>query len=273
MSSIFDPIQPYFVLSSANYYKKIIPNIPKIAHFYRFTSSDILPIMNSVVPDGTADIIFSCDKYNPQAIVAGSVKSASTNIFKENSVYFGVRFAPGAFDHFGGISTKELIGSNADFTDVTGRNDLLEKICASDSFEEQIIEFTKYFGESLSENTLKNKDLLVSDILREIFLNSGNVKISELEKSLNYSRRHLLRVFSDYTGMDIKHFSNIIRFQSTITKMNHGLYPTIADAWADNGYFDQTHFQKDFRKFALMTPKAYRMLIEGSNYLNRITII
>lgn len=273
MSNIFDPIQPYFVLSSANYYKKIIPDIPTVAHFYRFTSKEILPIVNSVVPDGTADIIFSCDKYNPQAIVAGSVISASTNIFKENSVYFGVRFVPGAFDHFGDISVKELIGNNADFTDVTRRNDLLEKICTSDSFEEQINAFVKCFGESLAGNRIKNKDALVSDILREIFLNSGNIKVNELEQTLSYSRRHLLRVFSDYTGMDIKHFSNIIRFQNTITKMNHGLYPTIADAWTDNGYFDQTHFQKDFRKFALMTPKAYRTLIAKSNYLNRITII
>lgn len=267
----FDPIQPYFVLGADSYLKRIETNSP-VAHFYRFDNKR-QTVACSVVPDGSTDLIFTCDKNHPKAVVAGTVEAAGGNIFKENVTYFGVRLMPGISDHFAGISTKELIGISADLRDVIGGSDLIESICLSDSFDEQIARFNTGIAPFIDSSGGEAASPVVMEILSEIFAAEGNIHISQLEQNLHYSRRHLSRIFLNYTGMDMKHFCMIIRFQSVLTKINHGVYRTIADTALDNGYYDQTHFQKDFRRFTDMTPKAYQKLIDASNYFNRIKIV
>ena len=198
---------------------------------------------------------------------------AGTNIFQEQTSYFDVRFLPGISDHFGKISAKEIVGVSENFVQVTGRADVMEKICTATSFEQQISEFMTSFGDFMNADTKNGNALLVAGILQKIFQDAGNLKIQDLENILHYSRRHLVRVFTDFTGMNIKHFSNIIRFQKALTAINHGQYSSIVDISMENGYYDQTHFQKDFRKFARMTPGNYCRLIAGIHYLNRITMI
>ncbi|MDE5885293.1 MAG: AraC family transcriptional regulator [Oscillospiraceae bacterium] len=275
MTDYFDPVQPFFVFHSDCYYKKIIAHLP-VAHFYRFTcknQQELQTIQNTVVPDGAIDVIFSCNPYQPTAFVAGSVEVAGTNIFQEQTSYFGVRFLPGISDHFGKISAKEIVGVSENFVQVTGRADVMEKICTATSFEQQIAEFMTSFEDFINADTKNGNALLVAGILQKIFQDAGNLKIQDLENILHYSRRHLVRVFTDFTGMNIKHFSNIIRFQKALTAINHGQYSSIVDISMQNGYYDQTHFQKDFRKFARMTPGNYCRLIDGIHYLNRITMI
>ena len=268
-SSIIDPLQPYFVMNADSYYKRMFPG-SSIAHFYRFTCKERIRLQNGAVPDGTIDILFDCDPDVPSAFVAGTVERAETNVFLQNHTYFGVRFLPGILDHFGDVSAKALVGNIFDFTDVTGMADVEAGICAAESFEKQVEMFLRAFSGTAE---MKENSCLIACMLNEIYWSGGNIKIQDMEKDLNYSRRHLLRTFKESVGLDIKKFCRIIRFQSLLSRINRGDFVSFADAAMDGGYYDQNHMQRDFREFALTTPGNYCRLLEDTDYQSRIRIV
>ncbi len=214
--NIIYPVQPFFVMDSEYYYKRFLPGSP-IAHFYGFNSKEHIEIKNGVIPDGSVDIIFNCGKDSPQAVIAGSVESGTRNIFKENTAYFGVRLMPGVLNHFGEAAARDLVGHTMNFSEIMKNSAAVEKICCAETFEEKINGFITSFPEIAQKPSVTNSyGEIVREITGEIYGAEGNIKISELEKRLVYSRRHLLRVFKEFTGMDIKKFCRIVRFQAAM---------------------------------------------------------
>ncbi|MCD8091026.1 MAG: helix-turn-helix domain-containing protein [Clostridiales bacterium] len=271
--NIIYPVQPFFVMDSEYYYKRFLPGSP-IAHFYGFNSKEHIEIKNGVIPDGSVDIIFSCGKDSPQAVIAGSVESGTRNIFKENASYFGVRLMPGVLKHFGEAAARDLVGHTMDFSKIMKNPAAVEKICEAETFEEKINGFITSFPEiSQKSSVINSYEEIVREITGEIYGAEGNIKISELEKRLVYSRRHLLRVFKEFTGMDIKKFCRIVRFQAAISRINKGNFIALTDVFLDGNYYDQNHFQKEFKEFAAMTPGTYLKMINECHYMNHITLI
>jgi AraC-like DNA-binding protein len=82
-----------------------------------------------------------------------------------------------------------------------------------------------------------------------------NVAIAELCAELGISQRHFIERFHREIGLSPKLFSRLARFQSVMKQLK--LNPSRADIAVTGGYYDQAHFNHDFRKFAGMTPSAY----------------
>lgn len=88
----------------------------------------------------------------------------------------------------------------------------------------------------------------------EIILKSkGNARIvSDLDTGI--SPRHLRRLFEFYIGDTAKTFSQVVRFQSflnaKISNQNND-----NPSFYDMGYYDQSHFIKEFKTFCGVTPR------------------
>ena len=61
-----------------------------------------------------------------------------------------------------------------------------------------------------------------------------------------------------WVGYGLKRYANVIRFQATLHDMEHVPARTAATLASDNGYFDQAHFVKDFRRMTGGVPRGYR---------------
>lgn len=267
-AKIIDPIQPYFVLNTKFYHKSIPSNMP-VAHFYEFCYTEQNPVINGAVPDGTTDIIF--DITNGDATVSGSVKNVlEVGNFKKEHTYFGARLKPGAFKNHEKISCSELIEKSIPLKDIikSRSEEAAEKLINSDNFKERTKIFCQVFNGMFSKT--ENSSILAKDIVKCIYINEGNINSEELEKIFCYSRRHLVRIFKENIGMDIKSFSRIIRFQTVLTELNRGKDKMFAEVALDHGYYDQTHFQKEFKNFSMLTPKKYMKIIQESSYNKRI---
>lgn len=261
-----DPLQPYFVLNTQIYYKINPVNSP-IAHFYQFTCTEDNPIVNGVVPDGATDFIF--DISNGEAVVSGSVESVIRTPFKRGNTYFGVRLKPGTTEHYGDISVSELLGKSVPLADVT-KMSRFEQAFDCKSFENRANIVNNIVLDMIGDSEKKDTPELVNEILLNIYDRKGDISVNELEKTLFYSRRHLLRMFRQYTGMDIKSFCRITRFQSVLSQLSHGKYSGFSDVAQQYGYYDQTHFQKEFKEYSLLTPKIYVNTLDDIKYQNRI---
>lgn len=100
----------------------------------------------------------------------------------------------------------------------------------------------------------------ISDALivaaNKILDSHGHIIVSELASEVGYSDRQLNRLFLMQIGMNIKSYARLIRFNYILKHIQQS--PCIFAALAQQaGYFDQSHFDKDFRAISGVSPKTY----------------
>ena len=71
------------------------------------------------------------------------------------------------------------------------------------------------------------------------------------------SRRHLAAQFREHVGLPPKLLARILRFDRVIALLRHAEPERWAEVAYDCGYYDQAHFNRDFRQFAGSTPGAF----------------
>jgi AraC-like DNA-binding protein len=85
----------------------------------------------------------------------------------------------------------------------------------------------------------------------------GELGIGALAAELECSRKHLITIFRDQIGLAPKTVARVLRFQRAI-RLHDGGRANWTDVAYACGYADQAHFIKDFRRFAGVTPSAFR---------------
>lgn len=260
------PLQPYFVINAAaNYLKKSMTGSP-IAHFYSFQVSDA-PGMTLAVPDGSVDILFNCDSDNPTARVCGSTLAANEIELQHGQRYFGVRFMPGVMPDFLDLAAGELFGHEIEFNDaVPGTRYIFEQIAMSEDFNQQIRLFLHAFELRLSRPSAS----LLLQLVEIILHHHGAIRVEQLEKQTLYCARYIQRIFRDNCGMSPKIFCCMVRFQYALFQFNQGRAVNLAVMAHELGYADQSHFLREFKQFAKMSPRAYLAHIQAINYQQRI---
>lgn len=98
-------------------------------------------------------------------------------------------------------------------------------------------------------------DALVQEAITRIYSNRGVLRISELADGLHISQDAFEKRFRKVTGTTPKQFSSIVKMKAII-----GQNPTPAsflDMALDNGYYDQPHFNREFKLFTGLTPTDF----------------
>ncbi len=85
-------------------------------------------------------------------------------------------------------------------------------------------------------------------------LQSPSTSVDNLAGIACLGKKQYSRLFREYVGMNPKEYGRIARFQRALKMMQFGSRDYVGIAYA-NGYSDQSHFIRDFRRFSGMTPK------------------
>lgn len=80
-------------------------------------------------------------------------------------------------------------------------------------------------------------------------------QIAAIARTLSISERQLERRFRDRVGMSPKRFASLRRFERAVQIATASR--SLTRAAMEAGYYDQPHFNRDFRRFAGMTPRAW----------------
>jgi AraC-like DNA-binding protein len=91
---------------------------------------------------------------------------------------------------------------------------------------------------------------------RRLHDSDGAVSIGALAAELGWSRRHLAATIREELGMSPKPLARLLRFERAVARLRAGA--ELPDVALDSGYYDQAHFNRDFREFAGVTPTRYR---------------
>jgi AraC-like DNA-binding protein len=117
-------------------------------------------------------------------------------------------------------------------------------------------------------NILENELVLLiintnqtSENFRQIFnalrQNEYALQISEFCKLNNIGIRNLERLYNKYVGVSANTYGTLNRFHNSLNRLLISDYSKLSDLAYDNGYFDQVHFIKEFKRFAGNTPKSF----------------
>lgn len=101
---------------------------------------------------------------------------------------------------------------------------------------------------------------VVSDSLllatEAISISHGQIGVKEIARQACYSERQLNRLFLTQIGMNVKNYARITRFNYVLKHIQKS--PCFFAALSQQaGYFDQAHFDKDFKSISGVTPQRY----------------
>jgi AraC-like DNA-binding protein len=104
-------------------------------------------------------------------------------------------------------------------------------------------------------------DPLVSRAIAMLDSVTSDAGVADVAKSLGKSERQLERRFLARVGVSPKRFAVLRRFERAVVLAKTA--PSLTAAAHDAGYFDQSHFVRDFRRFTGHSPRS--ILMSGSS--------
>lgn len=259
----YTPIQPNAGLSSNTLlYREQVPD-PRLQKFiycyWQFKTLQALAeeLRHTIVADGCIDIFF--EQENPSdSFVMGFCETSTEFSLTKSFSYVGIRFLPTMFSQIFQINAKELSNRFLHLADLLPKTALFIK----NNLEPQ--HTLSHISSALDRHFLQQINLAsfdwdhrVYESLEIILRNRGVV---DVQKDLNtgLSQRQLRRLFEFYIGDTPKTFSQVVRFQNVLKAKpsRHSLKEE--KLFFDLGYYDQSHFIKEFKKLHGLTPnKAF----------------
>ncbi|WP_078381720.1 helix-turn-helix domain-containing protein [Sutcliffiella halmapala] len=232
----------------------------------------------TILPNGKIEMIFALEgNYQvgnrktyrmKQAWLSGIQREPLHIAYKGVSNLIGVRFYPNGLFPFLPIPISETINEVEPLSLLWGSfaDEVFESLCSTDNIEEIFTKLDYYLLYKLSPRKEANHQL-VKTIIREQQI-QPSIMISELASKFGYSERQLNRIFKDQTGISPKIIAQIYRFEkSSMFLFKHAINEDSNDL-LDLGYYDQSHFIKEFKRFSGMTPEEYkRKAIVSNNFL------
>ncbi|WMN11457.1 helix-turn-helix domain-containing protein [Marivirga salinae] len=122
-----------------------------------------------------------------------------------------------------------------------------------DPFCELENRLSRFFGDV----QLQEKQILIKRLVEKIIEEKGQIRVSELEIHIGFSRQYLNKLFREQVHYSIKHFIGMVRVMNAVKIQVNQPEISMTELAYEVGYFDQAHFVRDFHKVAGMSPKKF----------------
>ena len=253
--------------------REFIPDAPLQKYLHRFwiaSSVDAIPAEKCVMDGFVKLFIFLNDNLPEYYDTAGNRKEWGDGIGGHQTggdlfikmpaglkLVFGI-FKPAGFYRLFGVPIHLLNNDVVPLEAFLGprSREFKEKVLAADGDEARIRVVNDFFI-SLVRKLPENYTSVVERAQDRLIQKNGLVDIEGLSNQLNISRRSLERYFLDNVGMSPKYYAKVLRFNYAFGLKRANPALDWFDIIYDCGYFDQTHFIKEFRHFTGQPPVAF----------------
>lgn len=247
------------------YVEKHIPSpalSPFIRHYLIVEMQD--EQVNHIMPDTSLVMVFRFkgqvsflekDGKNelPVSIISGLRKSGKLVNYARHSANLMVVFNEAGANAFIKAPLYELYDSNVALDNIYKDVSVIEEALAGAHSNTARIQLTEQY--LLSKLYPGEPDKRVLAALEKIHTAKGVIRIKELAQSLYISQDAFEKRFRRIVGVSPKQFSNIIRMKSIVS--TGFTKETLSEVAFNAGYFDQPHFNKDFKLFTGKTPTDF----------------
>jgi methylphosphotriester-DNA--protein-cysteine methyltransferase len=231
-------------------------------------ASDGVPEPEIVLPDGKTELIvhfgddFSIregETYQRQARVLMSGQLTERIVLRPTGSIgvVSIRFKAAGAARFFDLAYDELVDRVVDFAALQPEfaRATHERIAQCEKHADRLAAMVSVLEERLTEES--QEDIFVRQACQYITQSDGACSVQELVKLIGFSERQLERKFRKQVGITPKTLSRIMRFQKFLAMARTSTSLTLADAALACGYFDQSHFIRDFTRFSGVSPTTY----------------
>jgi AraC-like DNA-binding protein len=221
-----------------------------------------------VMPDGKTELIVhfgdafqkrdAQGRYDTQAgvLFAGQLTTATALRSTGAVGIVAARFKAAGASRFFDFPLKPMTDQVVDFEAVAGRslNELRQRILEAPTNDARIALVERWLIARLGE---RDDDRIVRCAVERIVASDGAIPLSELAREIGFSERQLERRFDQKVGVSPKTLARILRLQRFLQLAGSGAPLVLTDAALACGYYDQSHFNRDFKAFAGLSPSAF----------------
>lgn len=221
--------------------------------------SVVFPSCKAVLGVQFAGSVKAEEQMLSQAGVTGLQRHTRTYTYGGGARSVLVTFTPQGLNCLG-VPAHELSDRNLALTDLFERA-LVERLC------EQLCTASEPTARvAVIERWLRTlafaRDARITHAVTRLTAESPP-SIATLARELELSERQLERRFLERVGVSPKRFAKLARFERILALMAEA--PTLTHAAAAAGYYDQSHFVRDFQSFTGAAPSQVLRLLSMSD--------
>lgn len=224
-------------------------------------------ICERVVPVGNIQLMFHYKKpfkvhhpdnnhiEQPRSIITGLNNTYSDVSTQGEAGVVFIEFYPAEACHFFDFPLNDIENQSINLTDIFNSEikEVEELIQSKESFEEKVKVVEGFLLKRFMQIPSHEYKILKEGvkIIKEY---KGQIKAASLSDKLSVTTKSLERKFSKYIGTTPKQFIKLIRFQEILSDLS---YNNLTEYACKNGYFDQSHFIRDFKAYSGLTPREF----------------
>lgn len=211
-----------------------------------------------VLPTATTDLIFSSHQ---ERGTASTIAGPRLNcIILDTSKSFsacGVHFKPGGARPFVAVPADELCNRVVSVDLLWGRfaSSVEERLWGARTPDERLRILQAVLQERVS--LARALHPAVAYAITTIDRSHGSRPIADIAAGIGLSTRRFLDLFRTEVGLSPKAFSKMRRFARVLATIDRTPHLDWTDVALSCGYFDQAHFNHDFRAFSGVSPSEY----------------
>ncbi|MEZ4905219.1 MAG: AraC family transcriptional regulator [Spirosomataceae bacterium] len=269
------------------FYRKFLPAThlkPYVECYFIWENNTVLscPLTIESPPNGFASMVFNygtpyrvtSQRLNGGLVAKNFLTGQATKSYQlqlSGTIgMVGIVFRPAGLNSLFGLPMYEYSDERANLRDVLGRqvDEYSDKIEEAISHTERIELLEQFLNlQLLSKNTQPDRTDYAANLIVDQY---GVVNINDLMSDLFVCRRQFERKFLQKVGVSPKYYARIRRVGFLCHQLAQKRWQ-IAD-WQDliykSGYYDQSHFIKEFTEFTGKAPSLYvKNNIELAHYL------
>jgi AraC-like DNA-binding protein len=243
-------------------------------HVRRYTGYaeySAVPLRRREVPSPDAALIVSLGPWldvvgqgRHGSFVAGVHEAPATTEFTGEQLGIQVDLTPLAARRLLGVPMAEVGRPVVGLGDLLGREaDLLaERLAEVDGWDERFALLDAALARRLHEAEPTPPE--VGWAWGTLVGSRGRRPVRAVATELGWSERRLLRAFRVHVGPAPKTFARMLRFHRAVERLRTEREPDLGRIALECGYYDQAHFNRDFRAFAGAPPTEFlRRLLPG----------
>jgi AraC-like DNA-binding protein len=220
-----------------------------------------------VMPDGIVEVVFPYGAPlgirfagEPFAPHASSFAVSQTHRFVEvrpnaPTGFLSVRFHPWGAYHFFDVPVSAIADRAVGLDALWGppAATLQERLAGASGDIERVALVEHFLIDQLERHAKRD----VRPAVEAVWERRGQLGVSSLCARLGVTERTLERTFGAALGTSPKHFACLTRFLNVCDRLRDGRWESLSEVAHAGGYYDQSHFNADFKAFAGISPSGF----------------
>jgi AraC-like DNA-binding protein len=219
----------------------------------RWDLRDAAPFTQEILPHPCVNLV----REPGQIAVHGIPLGRSPHRLEGAGLAIGTKFRPGGFGGFVDRPTSELNGRAMALGELFGADGarLERRLGALDDVDEHVEAVEAFLRERLPDPDPRYE--LVREVVEAMLAADPGTTVAELAAAHAVSQRTLQRAFRDFVGVGPKWVLKRYRMHDAAERIAAGEVDDAASLALELGYFDQSHFIRDFTAQIGIPPSVY----------------